>query len=208
MSASPTDDASSAAALRGAREACERAASRLAEAGVATESLAEFVPERRRLLMRKPATMRHLGDVWRIGPILLGADGSLYAGGRATRAAERPRPNYQSVSREERRDIAAAALAGGYAAGTPVNFDAVPIPFGSEAVGDAASAGGEAGGSSEDGEEAGAAHRLPPGSPVVFSNGEVRVRWHPTAPLTTAPTLAAFLEDRVGLLVDPPLGST
>lgn len=155
---------------------------RLREAGAAPEALAELVPEGRRLIvLRRPAHMRPLGEVWRLGVLLLGTDGRLYASGRATRAAERGRVGYQSTSREERRELAAAALRGGYPEGAPVNFDAVPLPLGGA---------------------------LGPGAPIGFSGGEIRVRWRAGASLDGAQTLAQYLEERVGLLVDPPLGAT
>jgi hypothetical protein len=34
------------------------------------------------------------------------------------------------------------------------------------------------------------------------------VRWRAGAPLESAPTLEQYLAERVGLLVDPPLGAT
>lgn len=175
-----TAEALEAAADRAAR-ACSEAVSALLAGGVAPEALAEYVAPRRVLLVPRPATMRPLGEVWRIGALLLGADARLHALGRATRAAERGRPGYQSVSREERRDIAAAALRGGYEAGTPVNFDARPIPL----------------------DPAGLAS-LAPELPVGLAGGEVRVRWRAGAPLEGAPTLASYLDERVALLIDPP----
>jgi len=168
-------------ALARAARACADAAARLGEAGVAREALAEYVPPRRIFFRTKPATMRPLGDVWRLGSLLLGADGSLYALGHATRAAERGRPGYQDLAREERREIAAAALRGGYAEGTPVNYDARPLPL-----------------------EAGALAAPDPAQPLGLAAGEVRVRWRAGAPLAGAPTLAAFFEERIALLVEPP----
>ncbi|MGO1737177.1 MAG: hypothetical protein ACTHZ9_12780 [Leucobacter sp.] len=165
--------------------ACAEAVSRLMSAGIAPEALAEYVPTRRAFLRRKPATMRPLGHVWRMGPLLLGTGGELYAAGHATRAAERGRPGYQSVSREERREVAAAALRGGYPAGTPVNYGAVLVLD-------------EATAPPHDGSEL----------PVGISDGEVRVRWRAGATLDGAPTLAAFLAERVELLVHPPHGAT
>ena len=170
------------AAAERARRACRETAASLREAGVAAEALAEYVPPRRGLLRTRPARMQPLGEVWRLGPLLLDGEGGLAALGRATRAAERGRPGYQSVSREERREIAAAALRGGFPAGTPVNFDADPIPL----------------------DPAGLA-ALGPESPVGVADGEVRVRWRPGAPLAGAATLAAFLRERAELLIDPPL---
>jgi len=135
-------------------------------------------------VLRRPATMRPLGEVWRLGVLLLSPDGSLYAAGAATRSAERGRAGYQSRSREERREIAAAALRGGYPVGTPVNFGAIPLPLdeaGLLALGDEA--------------------------PVGVHDQAVRVRWRAGAPLAGAPTLEQYLAERVGLLVDPPLGA-
>lgn len=155
------------------------------------EGLAELVPAGRRLLVfPRPATMRPLGEVWRLGVLLLDADGRLYAAGRATRAAERGRVGYQSVSREERRELAAAALRGGYPEGAPVNFDVTPIAL--------------------DGVDAGSAVPLgdDPELPVGYADGMLRVRWRAGAPLEGAPPLEQYLRERVDLLVDPPLGAT
>lgn len=166
-----------------ATHACSEAATALSLANVPPEALAEYVPPRRALLRTRPATMKRLGDVWRLGALLLDSDGRLYAAGRATRSAERGRPGYQSNSREERREIAAAALRGGFPLGTAVNFDAIQLQLTE------------------------AARARDPDAPIGFSDGEIRVRWRPGAPLDGAPTLAAFLSDRVGLLIDPPLGA-
>lgn len=168
-----------------AARACAAAAERLRGAGVPAEALAELVPERRVLLVRRPATMRPLGEVWRLGPLLLGTDGGLLLAGRATRAAERGRPGYQSLSREERREVAAAALRGGYPEGAPVNFDAVPLRLERDALAS-----------------------LDAAAPIGLFAGAVRVRWRPEAPLDGAPSLERFLDERVELLIDPPLGAS
>lgn len=172
----------------GPRAACRAAVARLRGADVPTEALAEYVAPRKAFLRTRPATMRPIGEVWRLGSLLLDTEGNLYAAGHATRSAERGRPGYQSVSREERREIAAAALRGGYPIGTAVNYDAVPIPIPTPLV-------AEAGPYDADG-------------PVGISEGALRVRWRPGASLDGAPTLESFLADRVGLLVDPPLGAS
>lgn len=171
-----------------------RAAARaLRDAGVAPEKLAELVPERRKMLIRRPATMKPLGEVWRLGTLLIGSgdlEGELFAAGHATRAAARLHPGNQSISREERRDIAAAALRGGYPEGTPVNYDATPIPLSSLDAPDP----------------------LDPALPIGIADGAegpaIRVRWRAGAPLDGAQTLAAYVSERVGLLVDPPQQST
>ena len=129
--------------------------------------------------------MRPIGEVWRLGVLLLDTSGALWAAGQATRAAERGRVGYQSVSREHRRDIAAAGLRGGYAVGTPVNFDAMPLPLSETAV-----------------------RELGDDSPLGWAGGQVRVRWRAGATLEGAATLEQYLGERAELLIHPPLAAT
>lgn len=170
-------------AVANAAAACSRAVHRLRDAGVAPEALAHLEPAGRRLLVfpRAPR-MRRVGEVWRLGVLLLDTDARLYVAGRLTRAAERGRLGYQSLSLEERRDVAAAALRGGFPAGAAVNFDARMLSLDAP---DSVS-----------------------GSPLGYDQGAIRVRWHPSAPLQGAPTLEQYLAERVDLLIDPPLRST
>ena len=173
--------------------ACREAAARLALAGVPPEALAEFVPAGRRFgVLPRAATMRPLGEVWRLGALLLDADGGLFAAGRATRAQERGRPGYQSASREARRDIAAAALHGGYPAGTPVNFDARPLPLAELA---------------RRHDSAQAAPVTEEELPLGVHEGEFRVRWRAGASIAGAQTLDAYLAERVDLLIHPPFAA-
>lgn len=168
-------------------ETVRGAAAQLRDAGVAPEALAEFVPERRKFLIRRRATMRPIGHVWRLGTLLIGDDPALptlFVAGRATRSAVRPYPGNQSISREERRDLAAAALHGGYSEGTAVNFDALPVLIDDASLG-----------------------ALAPELPLGLVAGEIRVRWRAGAPLDGAQTLAAYLAERVDLLVHPPQGA-
>ena len=172
------------AAVERARAACSATAQRLAASRVPREFLAEYVPPRRGFLRMKPGVMRPIGEVWRIGSLLLADSGSLCGLGQATRAAERGRPGYQSVSREERREIAAAALRGGYAVGEAVNFDATPIPLDADAP---------------------ATHSALSGDGLLgYASGEIRVRWKAGAPLSGAPALSSFLTERADLLINPP----
>lgn len=182
-----------------AARACSATVRALREAGVAPEALAEYVPEGRLLLvLRKGASMRPVGEVWRLGSLLLDTEGRLYAVGRATRAAERGRTGYQSVSREERRDLAAAALRGGYPEGTPVNFDAVPLWPAAPLAKSVAT-----GADSPDR----AFETLPTDAPIGVHDGAVRVRWRAGAALEGAPTLESYLAERAELLIHPPLGA-
>ena len=172
------------AAVERAAAARDWAVRSLSAAGIAPEALAEFVPAGKRLLIfPRAATMRPIGEVWRLGRLLLGTSGDLFALGTATRAAERGRVGYQSLTREARKDIAAAALHGGYPIGTPVNFNAAPLPLTEDALG-----------------------QLGTDAPIGVADGEVRVRWRDGATLAGAPTLAAYLAERVELLINPPFG--
>ncbi|QIK62954.1 hypothetical protein G7068_06900 [Leucobacter viscericola] len=166
-------------AIGRATQACAEAANNLTQAGIRPETLATYIPPRKAFLRTKPAKFEPLGEVWRLGTLLLTSSGDLYAAGSATRSAERGRPGYQSNSREERREIAAAALKAGYPIGTPVNYDAIPLPLNQETLTHTA----------ED-------------LPLALSEGEVRVRWRAGAPIQGAQTLQSYLAERVTLLVE------
>lgn len=159
-------------------------AARLRSAQIHPEALAQYVPEHRKMLIKRAATMLPLGEVWRLGVLLLADDSTLFAAHHATRAAVRLHPSNQSVSREERRDIAAAALKGGYPEGTAVNFDATEIVISEHAL---RVLGSEA----------------PVGVVDTATGPELRVRWRAGASLDGAPTLAAYLNERVDLLELP-----
>ena len=165
---------------------------RLIAAEVAPEEFAEYLPERRKFLITRAARMRPMGQVWRLGTLLLRADNPppgeplLYAAGSVTRAAERGRPNNTSVSREERREIAAAALRGGYPEGTSVNYAAAALPLTDEGV---------------------AAWTADSSLPLGVADGELRVRWRAGAGLEGAPVLATYLSERLEFLVNPPQGA-
>lgn len=161
--------------------ACAAAVERFAAADVRPEALAEFVPPRRKFFFTRAARMEPLGEVWRLGPLLLTGGGEVLATGRVVRATKRQHPGYQSESLEERRDLAAIALDSGFEAGRSVNFDAVPIPL--------------------DG-------TIADTGPVGFAEGEVRVRWWQGADLATSPTLEDFLGERAELLINPPRGAS
>lgn len=218
------------------------AVSQLQAAEVPLEALAQYVPVRRVMLIRRPPTMEPVGEVWRLGTLLLSPAGGsvapfesvarhgsvpprgltsrrgsirrsgssresepnstselapvLYAAGNTTRAAKRLHPNNQSVSREQRRDIAAAALHGGYPEGTPVHFDARLISLEEDAL---RSLGADSPVGVLDGSEDGAARSI--------AGDEVRVRWRAGAPLDSAPSLREYLAERIDLLINTPQGA-
>lgn len=168
------------------REVCLDRLRALQAAGVKTEKLAVYVaPSRLFGVFPRAATMRPIGEVWRLGTLLLDTNGELWAAGSATRAAERGRVGYQSVSREERKDFAAAAFKGGYPVGTAVNYDAKRLQLDRSSL-----------------------QALEEDSPIGVSAGQVRVRWRAGAPLDVAMPLEQYLRERSELLINPPLGAS
>lgn len=167
-----------------ARALLDDAARRLRAAAVPDEALGEYVEPKAVLGIRRDPTIRSLGRVWRVGALLLGSGGEtggrVWATGRITRVTEAGRSQFVSVSAEVRRAYRAAAAKGHFEPGDTVNHGATPIPLDGSLVG-------------SDG--------------VLFvEDGVPLVRWSRAA--GAAVGLATYLEDRVGLLVDPPRGAT
>lgn len=152
---------------------------RLAESGARDEAVAEYIPRRRRLGIPLEAVLRPAGRVWRLGVLLLNAEGGLRATGGIVRATAPGRTQYVSVSAETRRALRAAAERGHFAAGETVNFDAPPIELSAPAL--AAASG-----------------------PLLLHDGRMLVRWNAAADPVGA---RAYLAERVDLLVSPPEGA-
>ncbi|MRX43058.1 hypothetical protein [Agromyces kandeliae] len=174
-----------AGAAERAREAVERAVRELVEASARTETLAEFVPGRRVLGMPRAPRMHVVGPVWRLGVLLLDADGRLYATGRVVRAERAVRRSIPAESVAEQRAYRAAAVKGGIPEGETVVFDAEPLSIEPDAlvVGD------------------GPLRLIPRDEGPV-----VGVRWNPAFADAALP-LDAYLAERVDLLVHPPQGA-
>lgn len=182
-----------------------QAISALRAAGVPSEALATLTPEQRKFLRRVPPTMRPMAEVWRLGVLLLVSPDAprvptakprrrqdpapplplWFFSGHSTRSAERGRPNYQSSSREERREIAAAALRGGYPVGTVVHFDAIPLPADDAAL-----------------------EALSGDWAVGLHEGLPRVRWRAGADIASAQSFDGYVRERVELLTHPPAAAT
>lgn len=176
QSATPRDDQRAVDALR---EVLRRAVARLEAADARDEPLAEYVEAHRVLLVKRNPVLRPVGRAWRLGALMLGRDGTLYATGAIVRAREAGVRNYQSQSAEERRDLRAAALRGKFETGETVNHGWREISL------DAASL--------RSGE-----------GPVVFApDGSLVVRWNAALGDSAVRDVAAYVDERVGLLVDP-----
>lgn len=174
-----TDDAGIAA---GVRTTLQAAAARLIAGGARDEALATLVAPRRILLFEKGAALLAAGRVWRLGVLLVDADGNAYATGLTTRALDPGRVAYQSESAEIRRAYRAAAFKGRFTPGETVNFNAAPIPLRAEAL------------------------RTSTG-PLFLRGTDPMVRWSASAGDASAVALADYLDDRIDLLVHPPEGA-
>jgi hypothetical protein len=167
-------------ALAGVRRALDDALRRLVEAGARDEARAVLVPRRRSLGIPREPVLKPAGRVWRLGVLLLGTDGTLYATGRLVRATPPGRTQYVSVSAETRRAYRAAAERGHFRDGETVDFDAPPIDLTAESL--RASAG-----------------------PLVLRDGRPLVRWSASSDQTV--DFHAYLAERVDLLAHPPEGA-
>ena len=177
-----SSSSSSSAVSRALADAGSTAAGELGGHGARDEALAEYVPERRTLGIPRAARMMPVGRVWRLGALLVTADGRLLATGRVVRAERPVRRSTPAAAIAEQRAYAAAAVKGGFAEGETVNFGAEwvdPVEL-------------EASGAS---------------GPVVVVGGDALfVRWSPAQP-DALTSLDRYLADRVELLVNPPSGT-
>jgi hypothetical protein len=148
---------------------------RLRTAGVHDESLAVLKHSRGVLGLGASDSLMPVGRAWRLGVLLLGKDGSLYATGEVTRAVQPGRAAVnRSAAGEQRRAIRAMAARSNFPRGEVVNFDWEPIAL------DAAN--------------------LAAGSGLLsMRDGEIRVRIDPSD-IGVVP-LERYLDDRVNILL-------
>lgn len=151
-----------------ARSAARCAAEQLAAEGARDEVLASLV--RRRL---RGDSFVPIERAWRLGVLLLGRGGTLYATGTTFRVDALRYDNHQSNLAAARREYRAAALRAGFPVGETVNFDARPIEL------DAALAESE--------------------GPVILTSDGLRVRWSQSSD-ALAP-FEGYLAERVELLL-------
>ncbi|WP_285114956.1 hypothetical protein [Leifsonia sp. fls2-241-R2A-40a] len=175
-------DGSDSAAIEGISAAIQDAVARLESADARQETLAEYIPARRKLLIPREPVLRRVGHVWRLGVFLLDASGELRATGTLVRATPPGRPQYQSESAEHRRALRAAAQRGHFRDGETVNFDAPPIPLDAAVLREAR-------------------------GPLFVRDGHALVRWSATAGDAGARDFGGYLAERVELLSHPPDGA-
>lgn len=112
-----------------------RIIARLADADVKQESLGVMREQRKIAIFTTPAMMQPVGSAWRLGVVLLDADGALYSTASVTRAVAPLRGvTNQSIEAEERRDIRRAATRGPFVVGEVINFNFAAIRIDAESV--------------------------------------------------------------------------
>jgi hypothetical protein len=127
-----TDDEAVTAAAALA-ELVRDTAAELAARHARDEALATVKASRRLLLVQTSASMQPAGRAWRLGVLLLGRDGEVWATGRITRATEPKKEQGLSASVEERRDARRAASKR-FTEGEVVNFGHVRLPLDAESL--------------------------------------------------------------------------
>ena len=96
--------------------------------GLPQEALGVWRRERKIFGVARPPVIDPSGHAWRVGALLIGSDGSLYATGKVTRAVVPKDFNSdKSVAGEERREIQRAAARGTFCPGESVNYEWVPL---------------------------------------------------------------------------------
>jgi hypothetical protein len=147
------------------------------------EAVAELEPARRRLGIMRAARLRPVARAWRLGVLLLSADGTVRATGSVTRAVPPGHPGHVAASTEERREVRAAAFRGPFPEGATVYFDSPIIELTAEALRRA-------------------------GGPILLRDDRVLVRWSLSASDDASRDLGPYLDERIALLLDPPQGAT
>ncbi len=156
----------------------QRTVQTLQETGARTEALGAFEARRRILGLRRDPVLADRGRVWRLGVLLLDAQGRLHTTGSVTRAVDPGRVTNQSERAELRRDDRRAAFQGTFERGDTVNFDTSEIALDIPA--------------------------LRAGEGMLALRGDtVLVRWS-TLPGAGLTPLEPYLADRAALLVAPP----
>jgi hypothetical protein len=171
------------AALGEARAVLGWALTQLVTRSPPSEHLAELIVPNKFLGIQRSGRLRRRGEVWRLGIFLLDANGNLFRAGETVRAENLPHTDHNSAYKAERREIAYAAFRAGYKPGTVVNFGASRINMDVESF---ASGTG----------------------PLFVRGRDVAVRWRIGAPDVEAVLLKDYVAERLGLLLNPPVGST
>lgn len=153
------------------------------------EVRAEFEPAPRRFGIVTRPRMLVQDRVWRLGALLLRADGELFLAGDVTRAVPPPKADHNSPYRSERQVYTAAAYRAKLPTGTVVHFNTRPVSVPTAAHIDP---------NQQD------PNQQNPNSPLILLNGVVHLRWIGGRADSGLVPLGAYLTERVDLLLNPP----
>ena len=147
-------------------------------AGAPREALGELLVPRRVLGMGRAARIVPRGSAWHLGVLLL-TEEAAFATGEIVRAREEVRRGFTAESQRRRAELAAAARRGGVAEGAVVHIGWAELDI------DAVDRGAASG-------------------PLALREGTPSVRWSAGGGYVP---LAAYLEERIDLLLHPPGGA-
>lgn len=147
-------------------------------AGRPREHLGALHAPRRILGIPRAPRIVPAGSAWHVGVLLL-SDDAVFETGDILRAHEEVRRGFPAESQRERAELAAAAFRGGFPEGATVHVGWRML-------------------------DAAAVDRGGASGPLALIDGVPRVRWRSGADYVP---LAEYLDDRIGLLVDPPPGA-
>lgn len=161
------------------REKIAEVAQQLAVSGVQPEYLCTLSTRRAfPALWRQLPHFSVIALCWRLGALLITADGRIFAAGKGVRAVKRERLGEVSVAQEQRRDLAGFAFASGLPHGAQINYHTHELTAYLED----------------------STLPLPASAPLVRVGQQLRVLWQPGADVASAPELMAYLHDRSQLL--------
>lgn len=146
--------------------------------GAPREGLGELVRPRRVLGLARAPRIVPRGTAWHLGVLLL-TDDALLATGDILRARTEARRGYAAESQRRRAELAAAARRGGFPEGATVHLGWRMLDIDAAGRGEAS-------------------------DPLALTDGVVSVRWSATGGFVP---LERYLDERVGLLLDPPAGA-
>ena len=142
------------------------------------EALGELVEPRRILGLARAPRIERRGEAWHLGVLLL-TDDAVLATGDIVRARQEARRGYTAESQRRGAELAAAARRGGLAEGETVHIGWRML-------------------------DADAVDRGEASGPLSSVDGVVSVRWSAAGGFLP---LERYLDERVGLLLEPPPGA-
>ncbi|MCF8546620.1 MAG: hypothetical protein K9G02_01715 [Microbacteriaceae bacterium] len=147
------------------------------------EQLGEYIAPSLVLGLPRRGRFVKIGEVWRLGVFLVGKEGTLFRAGETVRSESVQIASHNSAYKAERSEYAYAAFRAGYKPGTVVNFGASRINIDVESF---ASGTG----------------------PLFVRGRSTFVRWRRGIADDEAVLFKENMIERLGLLVNPPAGST